>query len=88
MAPSLFSVHAVHWTEQGVEGPANLFGPTLGRKRTFIAWSEIGDLGETPTQDWYLVAQDGRRIYWSCLYKGHAALGRAPTRHRPDFSEK
>jgi|HubBroStandDraft_6_1064221.scaffolds.fasta_scaffold125965_3 hypothetical protein len=77
MSPSLTSVHAVRWDTDGVEGPSSLFGPTLGLKRTQVAWSDIVKAGETFTSYWFVESSDGRRIYWSYLYKGYSALTQA-----------
>jgi hypothetical protein len=85
MAPSLTSVHAVHWNTNGVEGPSSLLGPTLGLKRTQIIWSDIVKTGTTFTSYWFLESSDGRRIYWSYLYKGHVALALALRAHCPNL---
>jgi hypothetical protein len=85
MSPSVTSIHAVHWNEDGVEGPARMFGPTLGRARTEIAWSEIVKTGKTITGYWFVEASDGRRVYWSYLYKGYGALVVALHNHRPSL---
>jgi hypothetical protein len=83
MAPSVTSIHAVYWNEDGIEGPANLFGPTLGRSRTQIAWHEIVETGKTITGYRFVEASDGRRVYWSYLYKGYGALVTALQSHCP-----
>jgi hypothetical protein len=85
MAPSLTSVHAVHWNSEGVEGPSTLFGPTLGLKRTQIIWSDIMNTGRTFTSYWFIESSDGRRIYWSYLYKGHIAFAQALHAHCPNL---
>jgi hypothetical protein len=74
MAPSLTHVHDVQWTADVVEGPSRLFGPTLGSARTSIAWRDVAQFGVTVTGYWYVEARDGRRVYWSYLYKGNEAL--------------
>ena len=74
MAPSVTSIHIVRWNEHGIEGPSKMFGPTLGVSRTEIAWSEIVKTGTTKTGYWFVEADDGRRVYWSFLYKGYGAL--------------
>ncbi len=86
MAPSLTSVHDVNWNDEYVEGASKLFGPTLSKKRTRIKWSEIVNLGETSTQYWYLESVDGRKIYWSYLYMGHAVFAEAIERNCPGIS--
>lgn len=85
MAPSLTSVHAVHWNPTGVEGPSILFGPTLGLRRTQIIWSDIVKTGATLTSYWFIESGDGRRVYWSYLYKGHRALAQALRTHCPNL---
>jgi len=85
MAPSVTSIHAVYWDEHGIEGPAKMFGPTLGTARTEIAWSEIMKTGKTITGYWYVESGDGRRVYWSYLYKGYGALILALRGHRPSL---
>jgi len=85
MAPSVTSIHAVHWNEQGIEGPSRMFGPTLGFARTEMAWSEIEKTGTTRTGFWYVEARDGRRVYWSYLYKGYGALMLALRAYRPSL---
>jgi hypothetical protein len=83
MAPSVTSVHAVRWNENGIEGPAKTLGPTLGTARTQMAWSDIVRTGQTTTGYWYVESHDGRRVYWSYLYKGYGALARALQRQCP-----
>ena len=85
MAPSLTSMHAVHWNEHGIEGPAKMFGPTLRAARTGIAWSDIVKTGKTITGYWFVESSDGRPVYWSYLYKGYGALMAALQRHRPSL---
>jgi hypothetical protein len=86
MSPSLTSVHKVTWGEDGIEGPSNLFGPTLGLRRTDISWSDIARTGTTMTSYWFVEALDGRRVYWSYLYKGHGALSAFISAKRPDLA--
>lgn len=76
MTPSLTNIHDVSWDANGITGPANTFGPTLGLKKTTIAWTDITKRGETVTQYWYVESGDRRRIYWSYLYRGHGELER------------
>lgn len=85
MAPSLTSVHKVTWDEQGIEGPSNLFGPTLGLRRTRILWDDIARTGTTITSYWFVQSGDGRRVYWSFLYKGHGVLTAYLRARRPDL---
>jgi hypothetical protein len=84
MAPSLSSVHKVVWNEDGIEGPSKMFGPTLGLARTAIPWGDIKRTGTTITSYWYVEANDGRRIYWSYLYKGFGVLTAMLRLRRPD----
>jgi hypothetical protein len=86
MAPPLTSMHAVHWNEHGIEGPAKMFGPTLGTARTEIAWSDIVKMGKTITGYWFVESRDGRRVYWSYLYKGYGALIAAQQSHCPSLN--
>jgi hypothetical protein len=74
MSPSLTHMHDVHWSEGVIEGPSRMFGPTLGLARTSIAWSDVVRTGSTMTGYRYVETLDGRRVYWSFLYKGNAAL--------------
>lgn len=74
MVPSLTTIHAVHWDKHGIEGPSRLFGPTLGIARTRIPWDKIVAGGETITQYYFVESKDGRRVYWSGLYRGHGFL--------------
>jgi hypothetical protein len=85
MAPSLTHVHDVQWAVDAIEGPSRLFGPTLGAARTSIAWQEIVRTGATVTGYWYVEARDGRRVYWSYLYKGNEALAAAIRARCPDL---
>jgi hypothetical protein len=85
MAPSLTHVHDVQWAANVVEGPSRLLGPTLGAARTSIAWREIVRTGATVTGYWYVEARDGRRVYWSYLYKGNEALAAAIRARCPDL---
>jgi len=85
MLPSLFSIHDVFWSQDYVEGPSKMLGPSLGRKRENIKWSEIERTGITVTQYWYVETSDKRRVYWSYLYKGYGALHKALETHRPDL---
>jgi hypothetical protein len=70
MAPSLTDLHNVCWSSEGVEGPCREFGLTLGLRRTAISWGDIRRTGKTLAGYWYIEAADGRRIYWSFLYRG------------------
>lgn len=40
-APQVAWDHEVRWSQRGIEGPAKMFGLTLGATRTEIAWSDI-----------------------------------------------
>jgi hypothetical protein len=71
MAPSLTKLHIITWSSDGVEGPSRTFGPTLGLAKTTILWGDIRQTGKTATSYWYIESKDGRRIYWSYLYKGY-----------------
>jgi hypothetical protein len=86
MSPSLTSVHKVTWEEEGIEGPSNLFGPTLGLRRTKIGWGDIARAGTTITGYWFVESSDGRRVYWSYLYKGHGVLAAYLHAKRPDLT--
>jgi hypothetical protein len=85
MAPSLTSVHRVTWEEEAVEGPSNLFGLTLGLRRTRILWHDIARAGTTMTGYWFVESLDGRRVYWSFLHKGYGALIAFLHEKRPDL---
>jgi len=85
MAPSTTAVHIVNWSEKGIQGPCRLFGPTLATKRTEIAWTDIVSAGKTITGYWYVESNDGRRVYWSYLYKGYGALTVAIRTHCPSL---
>jgi len=85
MSPSLTKLHVLRWSEQGVDGPASLFGPTLGLRRTFLRWSDITGFGQTSTGYWYLETAAGERVYWSYLYKGHRTFAQAIDARRPDL---
>lgn len=85
MLPSLTSKHDVIWNEKYIEGGCKLLGPTLGLTRAQIEWSEIVSFGTTWTSYWYLQANDGRRVYWSYLYRGHGALSDVIKNKRPDL---
>ena len=86
MAPSLTSLHAVHWNANQIEGPSKMFGPTLGLARTAIKWTDIAKIDSTFTGYDYVQSRDGRRVYWSFLYKGHGALTAAIRSHCPSLS--
>lgn len=85
MFPSVTSVHALRWSNTGIDGASNMMLGTLGLKRTTIAWREIVRSGTTLTLYWYLEANDGRRVYWSFLYPGNGAFAAAIQHHRPDI---
>jgi hypothetical protein len=85
MSPSLTSVHKVTWDDESIEGPSNLFGPTLGLRRTRMLWGDIARTGTTMTGYWFVESRDGRRVYWSFLYKGHGALAAVLHGKRPDL---
>jgi len=85
MAPSLTHIHDVQWTGDVIEGPSRLFGPTLGRPRTTIAWHDVVRIGSTVTGYWYVEAGDRRRVYWSYLYKGNGALSDAIIQRCPQL---
>lgn len=84
MAPSLTDFHRVRWTAEGVEGPSRMFGPTLGIARAEIAWREVAMTGKTITGYWFIQADDGRRIYWSYLYRGFGAFVASLVAHCPN----
>jgi len=86
MAPSLTDAYNVSWTSQAIQGPSRLFGLALGTKRTTIAWRDIRKSGITSTRYWYVEASDGRRVYWSYLYPGYAALTVALRHHCPQLA--
>lgn len=82
-APQVVWDHKVRWNQKGIEGPAKMFGLTLGATRTEIAWSDIVRTGRTQTGYWYVESGDGRRIYWSYLCAGYEALTRELRRQCP-----
>ncbi len=86
MSPSLTNIHNVAWTPSGLQGPSKLFGPTLGLKRETLSWADLARTGKTVTGYWYVEARDGRRIYWSYLYKGWRRLAEALRNHCPGLS--
>lgn len=86
MLPSLTDVHALYWSNDAVDGPAQMMLGTLGAKRASIPWSEFVKTGTSITMYWYLEARDGRRVFWSFLYPGHSAFTAAIQRHRPDLA--
>lgn len=86
MAPSLTHRHDVIWTDEGVQGPSRLFGPSLWLSRTSIAWHDIGAVGATITSYWFIESNDGRRIYWSYLYPGYGSFTRRLRTKRPDLN--
>jgi hypothetical protein len=86
MLPSVTDVHALYWSNEGVEGPTHMIIGTLGARRTSIAWSDFVKSGTSITMYWYLEARDGRRVYWSFLYVGHTAFTAAIQHHRPDLA--
>jgi hypothetical protein len=85
MLPSLSSLHRVSWSPEAIEGPSRLFGLTLGTARTSIAWTDIRATGKTMTSYWFVEAADGRRVYWSYLYKGYRSLVSCLIQRRPDL---
>jgi hypothetical protein len=82
-APQIAWDHKVRWNQTGIEGPAKMFGLTLGPTRTEIAWSDIVRTGRTQTGYWYVESRDGRRVYWSYLCVGYEALTRELQRKCP-----
>ena len=85
MAPSLTDLHAVRWNADGVEGPSSLFGLTLGLRRTRIAWTDIARAGDTATGYWYIETADGRRVYWSYLYRDWRSFRDQLRRQKPNL---
>ena len=49
-----------------------------------IPWGDIRRTGKTATGYWYVEAEDGRRVYWSYLYKGYGAFVQALAELTPD----
>ena len=86
MSPSLTNIHNVSWTPAGLNGPSKLFGPTLGLKRETLSWAELIRTGKTATGYWYVEARNGRRIYWSYLYKGCRRLTEALRSRCPELA--
>ncbi|CAN5621673.1 hypothetical protein BH10PSE6_BH10PSE6_35810 [soil metagenome] len=62
-----------------------MYGPALGTARTTIAWPDVVRTGSTITSYWYVESRDGRRVYWSYLYKGYGALIAELRRQRPSL---
>lgn len=87
-APQIAWDHKVRWNQKGIEGPAKMFGLTLGSTRTEIAWSDIVRTGRTPTGYWYVESGDGRRVYWSYLCEGYEALTRELRRQCPTLFDR
>jgi len=86
MAPSLGHRHDVRWTDEVVEGPSRLLGPTLGLARNAIPWRDIVATGATLTGYWYVETRDRRRVYWSFLYQGNQAFAAAIRAHCPSVT--
>jgi hypothetical protein len=84
-APQVAWDHKVRWNQKGIEGPAKMFGLTLGPARTEITWSDIVRTGRTQTGYWYVESRDGRRVYWSYLCVGYEALARELQRQCPSL---
>ena len=82
-APQVIWRHEVRWNQKKIEGPARMFGLTLGAARTEIAWSDIVRAGRTMTGYCYVESGDGRRVYWSYLCAGCDALWQALRGHCP-----
>lgn len=78
-------MHDVSWDATSITGASHTFGPTLGTKRTSIAWDAITKTGKTATGYWFVEAADGRKIYWSYLYDGYGALSSALNARAPDI---
>lgn len=74
MLPSIRAASVVRWDEDGIEGPRRTWWLTVGSQRTFIRWQELVAAGMTPTQYWFVQAEDGRRVYWAYMYPGWGAL--------------
>ena len=63
--PSLTKWHEVIWDEDSVEGPNELFGPTVWFSRTKINWSDVALRGQTFTLYHYVETHNGDRVYYS-----------------------
>ena len=85
MVPSLTSLHTVYWNADQIEGPSKMFGPSLGLARTAITWKDVVKTGTTFTGYDYVESHDGRRVYFSYLYKGHGALRAAIAQRCPSL---
>ncbi|MFQ6547911.1 hypothetical protein AADZ90_008125 [Aestuariibius sp. 2305UL40-4] len=85
MALSLNPAHDVIWTYEFIEGPSQLFGPSLGLRRARLVWSDLFRSGKTASGYWYVEGRNGQRIYWSYLYSGHPMFLMQLRLSRPDL---
>ena len=65
MLPSMSSSHCVVWTDDYIEGPNKMFGPSLAFSRKKISWKDIEKTGLTFTGYNYVQTFSGDRHYWS-----------------------
>lgn len=65
MMPSMSSANYIVWTEDYVEGPNQMLGPTLTLSRIRCSWDDIVKMGQTFTGYNYFETKSGDRIYWS-----------------------
>jgi hypothetical protein len=85
-APQVVWRHEVRWNQKEIEGPAKMFGLTLGAARAKIVWSDIVRAARTMTGYWYVESSDGRRVYWSYLCAGCDGPMQALRAHCPTLN--
>ena len=83
VAYTTLPIFRLSWNDEGITGPtSSLFAPT----RVTIAWSEVRSVAPTLAGSIRLEAIDGRCIYWSTAFSGHALPLQELRQRRPDLS--
>jgi hypothetical protein len=76
---------AVEWTESAITGPARQWYWTPHIPRNQVSWLDVRACGATTLGYWFLESRDGRRVYWSYVYRGWGALRDEIVKRRPDL---
>lgn len=83
VAYTTLPVFHLSWNDEGVTGASSAF---FSPQRLTIAWRDVRGFAPTLAGSIRLEATDGRRIYWSRGFSGHALPIQELRQLRPDLS--
>ena len=77
----------VTWDETGIEGPTSYWLPPIGRGRARINYCDIKKAGTDWGSSNCIWDENGTKIMWSYLYRGHNQIDEHLEKMRPDLYE-